>query len=70
MISFLLGVASGVYLYKNYDMDRMVQDVKPKLLTCQQNNNSGNKQNSSCWEKFKHWEQQYRKVDKSTSSVE
>ncbi|KAG2389231.1 hypothetical protein C9374_014631 [Naegleria lovaniensis] len=52
MFCFLVGVASGVYLHKNYDIDRLIADMKPKFA-------SENK--DSVWERMKKFEQKYRK---------
>ncbi|KAF0972312.1 hypothetical protein FDP41_009215 [Naegleria fowleri] len=59
MFCFLAGVASGVYLYKNYDVDRMIADLKPKFASDHKD---------SVWQRMKSFEQKYRKENVLSSS--
>ena len=58
MISFLLGVGAGMYIYKNYDVERVIQDFKPSML-----------KEDGMWQRMKRFEEKYRKdTPKSESS--
>ena len=79
MFSFMAGVASGMYIYHKYDVEKFVEDVKPSSCSTNHKEEELNKSSEEkeegkkwsteqVWNKIKSFEQQYRKPDKDSKS--
>ena len=58
MWCFLAGFASGLYVYKNYDVERIVKDYKPKFMN---NENEQHSEDCGVWKQFKNFQKEYRR---------
>ncbi|KAG2389234.1 hypothetical protein C9374_014634 [Naegleria lovaniensis] len=59
MICFIAGIILGVYLCRNYDIERICSDVKSNIFKCE----------SSVWQSFKNTEKKYRKEQQESNTV-